>query len=146
MSPLETWDVLRSTSTVQSCAPREVARGDKKFKKANERGVGALGEGTAPRPSCSFSPSAGTTETCCSGSYEEGDKKPETRELVTTASRDTSNLLMFSSSLDYTLNTYSSSTVCFTCTWPEDSKEYWIACSPMRPALAYELNQLRMKT
>lgn len=55
---------------------------DRKFKEASERGVArGWGEGTGAKHSCSFSPSAGRTETGCSGSYEEGDKKPENREL-----------------------------------------------------------------
>lgn len=60
------WDLPRDTSTVPASVFLGTFQSDRTFKEAFENQAKVQGEGTGTKHSCSFSPWAAKTETCCS--------------------------------------------------------------------------------
>lgn len=114
------WDVLRLTSAVQPSAPGEVAMGQEIHRREWNGGV-TQGKGQEQNTAAHLVlRQAGLKHAVLAAIRKVTRNLRIGNLIITKVSRDTSHLLMFSSSLDCMLNTYNSGIVCFPRVWPQE--------------------------
>lgn len=114
------WDVLRRNSAVRTSAPGEVAMGQD-IHRREWNGSVTQGKGQEQNTAAHLVLQQAGLKHAVLAAVRKVTRNLRTGNLIITkVSRDTSHLLMISSSLDCMLNTYRSGIVCFPCVWPQE--------------------------